>query len=77
MHIDLANVFKIYDRILEKQAFIGGEIFTLGDLFHLPFLTLLKNMGEDKLWKDLPNVARWAKDIMERPVWVKVSSMVK
>jgi glutathione S-transferase len=73
----LVRVFKIYDTILGKQKFIGGETFTIGDIYHLPYLTLLKNTGEDKLWDRLENVKRWAEEILNRPSWVKVTSMGK
>jgi glutathione S-transferase len=60
-------VLKVYDQILAKQKFIGGETFTIADVFHLPYLTLFAKIGEsENLWKDLPNVERWYKEITER-----------
>jgi glutathione S-transferase len=71
----LTGVFKVYEKILAKQKFIGGDTFTIGDVYHLSYLNLLKKTGDDKLWEGLPNVERWTKEILGRPAWVKVSSV--
>ena len=60
-------MFQIYDQILTKQRYIGGDTFTMADVFHLPYIITLIKIGEDKhLWKDLSNVERWCKEICER-----------
>lgn len=63
----LVGVLQIYDQILGKHKYIGGDTFTMADLFHIPYLTMFVKIGEsENLWKDLPNVQRWYKDISER-----------
>jgi glutathione S-transferase len=67
-------VFKVYDGILAKQKYIGGDEFTLGDIFHLSYLNLLNKTGESKTWAGLPNVERWVEAILTRPSWVQITS---
>ncbi|KAG9227786.1 hypothetical protein CCMSSC00406_0000568 [Pleurotus cornucopiae] len=46
-----------YDLILSKQKFLGGDEFTLADLFHLPFGALLPPSGVNAL-QERPNANR-------------------
>ncbi|KAG9220442.1 hypothetical protein CCMSSC00406_0003898 [Pleurotus cornucopiae] len=48
-----------YDRILSKQKYLGGDEFTLADLFHIPISTLLPGAGFHTLQEN-PNVKRQA-----------------
>ena len=69
----LSSVLKVYDQILAKQKFIGGSTFTIADVYHLPYLALLNKIGESEhLWKGLPNVERWYKEISQRESCAKV-----
>jgi glutathione S-transferase len=68
----LRRIFSIYEVILGRQNYIGGNEFTIGDLFHAAQLDLLVKMGEDIAWKKLPNVERWIRDILGREMWVKI-----
>jgi glutathione S-transferase len=74
LRAQLTTVLKTYETILSKQKYIGGDTFTIGDLYHLSYLNLLKKTGDDKLWDGLPNVTRWVDEILARPQWVKASS---
>jgi glutathione S-transferase len=74
LRAQLTNVFKTYETILSKQKYIGGDTFTIGDVFHLSYLNMMKKSGEDKLWEDLPNVTRWVDEVLSRPQWVKASA---
>ncbi|KAJ7594910.1 glutathione S-transferase [Mycena floridula] len=66
----------VYDQILAKQKFIAGDVLTLADLFHLPYGHALKKIGSDIMYEK-PNVARWWKEISERPAWITVKDGVK
>ncbi|KAM5445307.1 putative glutathione transferase [Microsporum audouinii] len=57
-----------YERILNKQKYIGGNELTLADLYHLPYLTLLPQVGFNAI-DEKPSVSRWAKEILARPSW--------
>ncbi|KDQ25500.1 hypothetical protein PLEOSDRAFT_1113463 [Pleurotus ostreatus PC15] len=65
-----------YDLILSKQKFLGGDEFTLADLFHLPFGALLPPSGVNAL-QERPNVNRWFDAISSRPSWQAVKDGVK
>jgi len=57
-----------YERILSKQKYVAGDSLTLIDLYHLPYGSLLEKAGV-KIDQDIPNVARWWKDISSRESW--------
>ena len=49
----------VYDQILSKQKYLGGDEVTLADLFHLPYGSLLEKQGIDYLVSGrVPNVTR-------------------
>ncbi|TCD65837.1 hypothetical protein EIP91_002142 [Steccherinum ochraceum] len=68
----------VYETVLSKQKYIAGDEFSLIDIFHLPYGTLLTShkilnlLDEDKR----PNVARWWKDISALPSWNRVQVQV-
>lgn len=70
----IANLEKrldVYDQILAKQKYVAGDEFTLADLFHIPYGVLLPAAGSNAI-EARPNVARWFKDITDRPSWQAV-----
>ncbi|KAF8626925.1 hypothetical protein AX17_006426 [Amanita inopinata Kibby_2008] len=76
-HIDnLDSKLAIYDQILSKQKYLGGNEFTLADLYHLPYGTMLAVAGSDVMSRK-PNVDRWFKEISARPSWQAVKDAVK
>ncbi|EFC37458.1 predicted protein [Naegleria gruberi] len=62
-----------YERVLAKQEFIGGNQFTLADLYHLPYGNLLFAIGLGNLLLDRPHVKAWWEKISSRPSWKAVS----
>ncbi|EIW77399.1 glutathione S-transferase [Coniophora puteana RWD-64-598 SS2] len=62
----------VYDVLLGKQKYVGGNEITLADIFHLPYGQLLVKVGRDDLFESRPNVARWWKEISTRPSWLAV-----
>lgn len=65
---------KAYESILSKQKFLAGDEFTLADLLHLSYGTLItEQCGFTALTSgELPNVARWWKDVSSRETWTEV-----
>ncbi|KAJ7820489.1 glutathione S-transferase-like protein [Mycena leptocephala] len=61
-------------RVKELLATMGGKLdtLTLADLFHLPWAYALTEKANLDLIPSRPNVARWYKDINERPSWQAV-----
>ncbi|CAF4249161.1 unnamed protein product, partial [Rotaria magnacalcarata] len=50
-------------------------VFTLADLFHLPYGTLLVTCGEGSLFESRPNVKAWWSKITSRPSWIAVKDL--
>ncbi|EFC40803.1 predicted protein [Naegleria gruberi] len=69
----LALNLDAYERVLAKQEFIGGNQFTLADLYHLPYGNLLFAIGLGNLLLDRPLVKAWWEKISTRPAWKAVS----
>src|SRR3989338_674338 len=67
----LGQHLDVYEKILSKQEFIGGNQFTLADLFHLPYGGLLFAPQVDlgNLLLDRPHVKVWWEKITSRPSW--------
>ncbi|KAJ6554154.1 glutathione S-transferase [Mycena capillaripes] len=63
----LSAILQVYETILGKQKYLAGDEFTLADLFHISFGTLLEPSGCDLMTSTGPNVARWWKEILGRP----------
>ncbi|KAH7106482.1 glutathione S-transferase [Auriculariales sp. MPI-PUGE-AT-0066] len=62
-----------YERILSKNKYLAGDTFTLADVFHLPYgYHFEKHAGGSEELQKRPNVARWWKDISNRPEWLAI-----
>ncbi|KAJ7118267.1 glutathione S-transferase, partial [Mycena epipterygia] len=60
----------VYEVILGKQKFIGGDDFTLADIFHLYYTPLLAQAGIKIMTSEQrPNVTRWWNALTSRPTW--------
>ncbi|PFH45941.1 hypothetical protein AMATHDRAFT_77876 [Amanita thiersii Skay4041] len=72
----LDEKLEVYDKVLSKQRYLGGNELTLADLFHLPYGTSLALAGSD-LMTNRPNVTRWFNNLVNRPSWQTVEDSVK
>ncbi|KAJ7088752.1 glutathione S-transferase [Mycena belliarum] len=66
-----------YEVILGKQKYIGGDEFTLADIFHLYGAPLLIQGGHDLITDKGPNVQRWWNDLVSRPNWIKLQEGIQ
>ncbi|KAI3741813.1 hypothetical protein L1987_59491 [Smallanthus sonchifolius] len=73
----LADVLDVYESRLAESKYLGGDRFTLADLQHLPNLHYLMKTKVKKLIDARPHVSAWAADILSRPAWVKIASMLR
>ncbi|KIJ66149.1 hypothetical protein HYDPIDRAFT_174824 [Hydnomerulius pinastri MD-312] len=64
----------VYEVILGKQKYLAGDNVTLADLFHLPYGSMLFAADCGNVITSRPNVARWWKDISNRPAWLDVKN---
>jgi glutathione S-transferase len=67
----LENKLDAYEAILGKQKYLAGNEVTLADLYHLPYGSMVFDLGYGGIDKR-PNVQRWWKDISSRPSWQAV-----
>ncbi|KAJ7463466.1 glutathione S-transferase [Mycena galericulata] len=66
-------VLDVYDVILGKHKFLGGDEYTLADLFHFSHAPRLAEYGIDiKMCEGRPNVTRWWNELTARPAWAKL-----
>jgi glutathione S-transferase len=70
-HVEqLTKVLDIYEHILSKQTYIGGDKFTLADILHFPYTSLvIDRCGYGKLFEERPLVKEWWNKIYNRPSW--------
>ncbi|KAJ7158047.1 glutathione S-transferase [Mycena crocata] len=68
---ELSAKLEVYNVILEKQKFLAGDQYTLADIFHLSYAPFLAAAGIDVM-TNRPNVARWWKEVISRPAWIKL-----
>ncbi|KAJ7263434.1 glutathione S-transferase [Mycena rebaudengoi] len=71
----LVEKLAVYDVILGKQKFLGGNELTLADLFHLYYAPYFADKGVDVMTSSGPNVARWWNELMQRPTWVELTAV--
>ncbi|KAJ7039333.1 glutathione S-transferase-like protein [Mycena alexandri] len=73
--VEFANtcpLLDVYETILAKQKFLSGNELTLVDLFHLYYARTFRDANIDLMKSRGPNLARWWKDLVERPTWVQL-----
>ncbi|RDW57373.1 hypothetical protein BP5796_12823 [Coleophoma crateriformis] len=59
----------IYDVILGKQLYMGGNEFSLIDIFYMPQIGTLFKMGEGAFVTDRPNIKAWWERVTARDSW--------
>ncbi|KAJ7795981.1 glutathione S-transferase, partial [Mycena olivaceomarginata] len=60
----------VYEVILGKHKFLGGDEYSLADLFHFGSAPRLAENGIDIMTsKSRPNVTRWWNELTARPAW--------
>ncbi|KAJ7122405.1 glutathione S-transferase [Mycena epipterygia] len=71
---DLSAKLDVYEVILGKQKFMGGNELSLVDLFHLFYAPLLAGGGVDVMTSKGPdsNVTKWWNALISRPSWIKL-----
>ncbi|KAJ6710472.1 GLUTATHIONE S-TRANSFERASE RHO [Salix koriyanagi] len=73
----LTKVLDVYEARLAQSKYLGGDIFTLADLHHLPNISCAMKTQVKKLFDSRPHVSAWVADITSRPAWSKVVAMGK
>ncbi|KAJ7088531.1 glutathione S-transferase [Mycena belliarum] len=73
----LAKTLAEYEFMLGKQRYIGGDEFTLADIFHLYAAPILIKAGFDVITDKGPNVKRWWNDLVSRPSWIELQAGIR
>ena len=73
----LESVLDVYEQRLTESKYLGGDSFTLADLHHIPNTYNLMSTKVRRLFESRPHVSAWVADILSRPAWVKVTSMLQ
>ncbi|KAF7378455.1 Glutathione S-transferase [Mycena sanguinolenta] len=72
---ELSALLDVYEIILGKHKFLGGDEYSLADLFHFSDAPRLAENGIDVMTsKGRPNVTRWWNELTARPAWVKLTA---
>lgn len=70
----LDATLNVYDVLLARQKYIGGDVFTLADIYHLPYGKMAVDVGFGSTFEKYPNVLAWWKECTERESWKKVAA---
>jgi len=68
----LDAALQVYDVILSKQKYLGGDEFTLADIYHLPSGKKAIGVGLGSTFEKYPNVWIWWLRCTERDSWKRV-----
>ena len=52
----LSDKLDIFDTLLTKQKYMGGDNFSLIDIFYMPYTEKLFEAGEEELITSRPNI---------------------
>ncbi|KAH7319560.1 glutathione S-transferase [Rhizoctonia solani] len=73
-HQTLLEKLEAYERILSKQKYLGGDVFTLADLFHIQYGKGVEGYLPG-IFDSQPNVKRWWADITARDSWKALADL--
>lgn len=69
----LDKTLAVYDGILSKQKYLGGDEVSLADLFHLPYGKLARDLGFKSTFEKYSNVEKWFASLEKRESWAQVA----
>jgi len=60
------HILDFYEKRLGEQQYIGGNVFSIADISHVPYIIYLVKSGYKELFKKRPKVYEWVKRITKR-----------
>ncbi|KAH6953773.1 glutathione S-transferase [Ilyonectria sp. MPI-CAGE-AT-0026] len=69
-------VLDYYNNILATSQYIGGDHFTLVDLYHIPWFRFFFVLPLEHQITSRPNLDAWWKRVSDRPSWKTVSASI-
>jgi glutathione S-transferase len=64
----------VFNKILGKQKYMGGDEFSLVDIFYLPLMQKLYVVGLGGLIDEQENVKAWWERVSTRESWKRVNA---
>ncbi|KVI12467.1 glutathione S-transferase PARB-like [Cynara cardunculus var. scolymus] len=70
----LGRLLDVYEARLSESKYLGGDGFSLADLYHVPVIKFLTEAETKmkKLFHARPHVSAWVTDVLSRPACLKV-----
>ncbi|CAH1431718.1 unnamed protein product [Lactuca virosa] len=68
----LGNLLDVYEGRLTENKYLGGDSFSMADLYHVPVIKFLMGTQTKKVFDARPHVSAWITDILSRPSCLKV-----
>jgi glutathione S-transferase len=69
----LSEKLDIFATVLAKQKYMGGDNFSLIDIFYMPYTEKLFEAGEGELITSRPSVKAWWDRVTSRTTWKTVN----
>nr|HEX4316024.1 glutathione binding-like protein [Kofleriaceae bacterium] len=66
-------VLEVLDGALGSAPYLAGDTFSLADIYWLPYVDYLRQIGEGAPIERRANVAAWATRVIARPAWQAVA----
>ncbi|ERN16999.1 glutathione S-transferase-like [Amborella trichopoda] len=71
----LNGVLDVYEAMLAKNKYLGGDKLSLADLHHLPNIRYILMTPKASLFTSHPHVSTWWSDISSHPAWTKAAAL--
>jgi glutathione S-transferase len=68
----LSENLDVFNNILAKQEYMGGDVFSLIDIFYMPLVGKLFEVQEGDLFATRNNVQAWWERVSARDSWKKL-----
>ncbi|KAG0648888.1 Glutathione S-transferase [Hyphodiscus hymeniophilus] len=65
----LSEKLDVYEGILAKQKYMGGDEFSLIDIFYMPWTNRLFEAGEGAMIESRPHLKAWWQEVTARDSW--------
>ncbi|KAH0538973.1 hypothetical protein FGG08_004488 [Glutinoglossum americanum] len=75
LQTELGKRLDVYDQILSRQPYANGSEFSLADIFHIPYGSLLAAADAGELIPERPHVKAWWDRITGRESWAKTKAL--
>ncbi|XP_071687220.1 glutathione S-transferase APIC-like [Rutidosis leptorrhynchoides] len=68
----LESLLDVYETRLTESMYLGGDNFSLADLYHIAVIKFLMDTEMKKVFESRPHVSAWVADLLFRPATIKI-----